>query len=192
MFQANFSALCWNEESFPARVIDMLKGFTAVGVTLAHFELPKAAVFSCRCHVMQSLLWVPPQYLPPFSQRRGLLQLPAAGGCALGFCAGLGTQTRWIHPLRSESEHSNLNAERSPLLAVPLVPANYYCCFLNVCALVGPHYNVLSFISLDKTIEDIYKMFFVLNEALSPCFKSLGWSGDTSMQVLRTAFRISA
>lgn len=86
-----------------------------------------------------------------------------AGSCAglrqtlLGFCADLGT---WISSvcLRSEHEDSTLNAERSPLFAIP-PETNYYCCFLNFCALVGPHCNFPTFRSLDKTIKHTYKRF---------------------------------
>lgn len=60
----------------------MLKGFINVGMTLAHCELLKTAMCSRRCCVLQPLLRVPLQYLPPFSQQWGHLQLEAVRGCA--------------------------------------------------------------------------------------------------------------
>lgn len=108
----------------------------------------------------------------------------------MGFCADLGTRICSAHPLRSKHEDSTLNAERSPLFAIP-AETNYNGCFLNFYALGGPRWNVLPFRSTDKTIKHIY-IRFLYQMKPRVCFKPFGWSGDTSTQVLRTVFRNDA
>jgi len=55
----------------------MLKDIINFEMTLAHCELPKAAMCSRGCCALQPLPRVPSQYLPPFSQQWGHLQLAA-------------------------------------------------------------------------------------------------------------------
>lgn len=142
-------------------VIDMLKGFTGVDVTLAHFKLWKATVFSHRCHVMQFFprgvchhhICLPSVHRADIS----CWQLQALCYILPRFCTDIDTQT-CTFILLDPGMSSNLNAERKLVFAVPLFPANYYCWFLNFYGLVGPHCNVLLFSSLERQWK-IYKTF---------------------------------
>jgi len=89
---------------FPAMVIDTLKGFTGVDMTLAHFKLWKATVFSHWCHVMQSFPRGDCHHhicLPSVNRRDICWHLWVLCDILSRFCTDIDTQTCYIHPLRS-------------------------------------------------------------------------------------------